>query len=178
MLRDKGVEEFAAAARSLRARGVQARFRLAGGTDPVNPTSIRESQLQAWVEEGVVEWLGHCTDMAAVWNETDIACLPSYREGLPKALLEALACGLPVVTTDVPGCRETVEPGANGLLVPARDSQALADALERLIASPDLREQFGRRSREKAVAEFSDAVVVAATLGLYREAARQTGTGA
>lgn len=178
MLRDKGVEEFAAAARELSRRGVRARFRLAGGTDPVNPTSIPEERLRAWNAEGIVEWRGHCDDMAAVWRETDIACLPSYREGLPKALLEALASGLPVVTTDVPGCRETVEPGVNGLLVPARDSQALADALEKLIVSPALRQRFGQRSRDKAVTEFSDAVVVAATLRLYREAAGQTVAGA
>jgi glycosyltransferase involved in cell wall biosynthesis len=171
MLRDKGVEEFAEAARMLQQRGVRARFRLAGGLDPTNPTSIPEARLRAWHDEGIVEWLGHCTDMPAVWNETDIACLPSYREGLPKALLEALACGLPVVATDVPGCRETVEPEANGLLVPARDSAALAAALERLVASPELRERFGRRSREKAVSEFADEVVVAATLDLYAEAA-------
>jgi glycosyltransferase involved in cell wall biosynthesis len=172
MLRDKGVEEFAEAARALASRGVRARFRLAGGLDPTNPTGIPEAQLRAWHEEGIVEWLGHCTDMPAVWGATDIACLPSYREGLPKALLEALACGLPVVATDVPGCRETVEPGANGLLVPARDSEALAQALESLIVSPQLRERYGRRSREKAVAEFADAVVVTATLRLYAEAAR------
>jgi glycosyltransferase involved in cell wall biosynthesis len=172
MLRDKGVEEFAQAARLLRERGVVARFRLAGGLDSSNPTSIPEARLRAWQDEGVLEWLGHCTDMAAVWNASHIACLPSYREGLPKALLEALACGLPVVATDVPGCRETVEPQGNGLLVPARDSLALADALERLIASPELRERFGRRSREKAVSEFSDELVVAATLDLYAQAAR------
>lgn len=172
MLRDKGVEEFAEAARILRARGVPAHFVLAGGLDSTNPTGIREAQIRAWQEEGIVEWLGHCTDMAEVWGNTDIACLPSYREGLPKALLEALACGLPVVATDVPGCRETVEPGANGLLVPARDASALADALGQLIASPELRERFGRRSREKAVSEFADGVVVAATMALYAEAAR------
>lgn len=172
MLRDKGVEEFVAAARELTGRGVQARFRLAGGTDPANPTSIPEAQLRSWQDEGIVEWLGHCDDMARVWAETDIACLPSYREGLPKALLEALACGLPIVATDVPGCRETVEPHANGLLVPARESRALAQALETLIRSAPLREKFGRRSREKAVTEFADEVVVDATLRLYRQAAR------
>ncbi|HEY0824074.1 MAG TPA: glycosyltransferase family 4 protein [Ramlibacter sp.] len=177
MLRDKGVEEFAQAARALKQRGVQARFRLAGEVDPTNPTSLTAAQLRAWDEEGIVEWLGHCTDMPAVWGESDIACLPSYREGLPKALLEALACGLPVVATDVPGCRETVEPGANGFLVPARDSTALADALEALIDSPQLRESFGRRSREKAMVEFSDEVVVAATLALYKEAARRAHEG-
>lgn len=172
MLRDKGVEEFVAAARELSVRGVHARFRLAGGTDPANPTSIPVAQLRSWQAEAVVEWLGHCDDMAQVWGDTDIACLPSYREGLPKALLEALACGLPIVATDVPGCRETVEPQCNGLLVPARDSRALAAALEALILSAPLREKFGRRSREKAVAEFADEVVVDATLRLYRRAAR------
>lgn len=172
MLRDKGVEEFAQAARELKRRGVKAIFRLAGDVDPTNPTSLTAAQLQAWHDEGTVDWLGHCTDMPAVWGESDIACLPSYREGLPKALLEALACGLPVVATDVPGCRETVDPGANGFLVPARDSVALADALQALIVSPELRERFGQRSRDKAVTEFADEVVVAATLSLYDEAVR------
>ena len=178
MLRDKGVEEFAEAARILKERGVRARFLLAGGLDSTNPTSIPEARLRAWQEEGIVEWLGHCADMPAVWGAADIACLPSYREGLPKALLEALACGLPVVATDVPGCRETVEPGANGLLVPARDAAALAEARAQLLASPELRERVGRRRREKAVAEFADTVVVAATLSLYAEAARHPGDAA
>jgi glycosyltransferase involved in cell wall biosynthesis len=175
MLRDKGVEEFVAAARSLAASGVRARFRLAGASDPANPTSISETRLRSWHEEGVVEWMGHCDDMAGVWASTDIACLPSYREGLPKSLLEALACGLPVVATDVPGCRETVEPGRNGLLVPARDSQALADALRRLIEDAGLRNRFGARSRDKALQEFADDVVVAATLRLYRGAPPEGG---
>jgi len=167
MLRDKGVEEFVAAARSLATAGLSVRFRLAGGTVPGNPSSISEDRLVAWQREGVIEWLGHCDTMPDVWASTDIACLPSYREGLPKALLEALACGLPVVATDVPGCRETVEHERNGFLVPARDSGALAAALRRLIESAELRARFGMRSREKALQEFADDVVVTATLRLY-----------
>jgi glycosyltransferase involved in cell wall biosynthesis len=167
MLYDKGVAEFAEAARLLKSQGVAARFRLAGGLDPGNPTCIPESVLQDWVGDGAVEWLGHQDDIRRVWQESDIACLPSYREGLPKSSLEAMACGLPVVTTDVPGCRETVRDEDNGLLVPARDAAALAAALRRLLEDAPLRRRLGERGRERAVQEFSDDVVIAATLQLY-----------
>jgi glycosyltransferase involved in cell wall biosynthesis len=126
--------------------------------------------LQQWTGEGVVEWLGHRPEILHVWQETDIACLPSYREGLPKSSLEAMACGLPVVTTDVPGCRETVREGENGLLVPPRDPVALAAALRRLIEDAPLRQRLGQRSRERAVQEFSNEVVTAATLKIYGQA--------
>ena len=170
MLRDKGVEEFVAAAGALRDAGVAARFWLVGAVDPRNPASISEAALREWNAEGVVEWLGHCDDMVGVLACTHIACLPSYREGLPKSLLEALACGLPVVTTDVPGCRELVEEGVNGLLVPPRDSVRLAEALRLLIEDASLRRQLGARGRLRAVTEFSDEVVTQATLGIYRRA--------
>jgi glycosyltransferase involved in cell wall biosynthesis len=171
MLYDKGIGEFVEAARLLRARGVEARFRLVGGLDDVNPSCIPQAVLEQWCRQGVIEWLGHRQDILHVWQETDIACLPSYREGLPKSSLEAMACGLPVVTTDVPGCRETVHEGENGLLVPPRDATALAAALQRLIEDPALRQRLGRRGRERAVQEFSDDVVTAATLKVYNVAA-------
>jgi glycosyltransferase involved in cell wall biosynthesis len=169
MLYDKGVGEFVEAARLLRAHGVQARFRLVGGLDDVNPSCVAERTLAQWSREGVIEWLGHQQDIRRIWHETDIACLPSYREGLPKSTLEAMACGLPVVTTNVPGCRETVREGENGFMVPPKDAGALAMALRRLIADADLRQRLGRLSRERAVQEFSDEVVIAATLKVYGE---------
>lgn len=169
MLWDKGVGEFAQAARQLRTEGVNARFVLVGSPDPGNPAAITTTQLQAWHEEGVVEWIGHQDDIPAVLASSHIVCLPSYREGLPKSLLEALAVGKPVVTTDVPGCREVVSDGDNGLLVPPRDAASLATALARVIADPKLRARYGAKGRARAEAEFSSAIVVGATLRLYKQ---------
>lgn len=169
MLKTKGVREFVEAAGRLHQEGVKARFVLVGDRDPANADSIPQEQLEAWDATGLVEWWGFRKDVPAVVSEADIVCLPSYREGLPKALLEAAAAGLPIVTTDVPGCREVVRHGDNGLLVPARDAAALADALRILIADRPLRERMGRRSRAIAEAEFSDEAVACATLAIYRE---------
>ncbi len=167
MLWDKGVGEFVEAARLLHARNIAARFVLAGGTDPGNATCIDERQLCDWVHQGAVEWWGHRKDMPAVFAAAHVVCLPSYREGLPKALIEAAACGKPLVATDVPGCREVVSHGANGLLVPPRNAAALADALEKLIVDPELRRSMCQASRDMAVRHFSLREVVERTLELY-----------
>lgn len=169
MLWDKGVDEFVAAAQILKQDGVDARFLLAGERDPDNPADIPLAQLQAWHDAGNVTWLGRQDNMPALLAQANIVCLPSYREGLPKALLEAASCGRAIVATDVPGCREAVQHEQNGLLVPARDAAALAAALRRLIENPALRRQFGRRGREMAEQEFSVEKVTAETLALYRE---------
>lgn len=169
MLWNKGVGEFVAAARALKMDGISARFVLVGGHDPGNPAAIPEEQLRAWRAEGVVEWWGHRSDMAEVLAQAHIACLPSYREGLPKSLVEAAACGLPIVTTDAPGCREVVEDGVNGFLVPVKDSSALAEALRKLIADAGLRQRMGTASRAKVLAEFSQEKVIDQTLALYHE---------
>ncbi|MDZ3990445.1 glycosyltransferase family 4 protein [Pseudomonas sp. Teo4] len=121
LLRDKGVIEFVEAARYLKLQGLIANFQLVGDPDPGNPTSIDADQLEAWTREGVVQCLGYQSDMASVFRHSHIVVLPSYREGLPKVLVEAAACGRAVVTTDVPGCRDAVEPGVSGLLVPVRN---------------------------------------------------------
>ena len=168
MLWDKGVGDFVAAARSLKARGSQARFVLVGKPDPGNPMSVAEGQLQDWQTEGCIEWWGHRTDMPEVLAQAHIACLPSYyREGLPKFLIEAAAAGLPLVTTDATGCREAVEPERNGLLVPPRDSEALAAALARLISDPGLRQRFGTQSRVRAEERFANERIFAKVLGIY-----------
>ncbi|HEY2823632.1 MAG TPA: glycosyltransferase [Candidatus Acidoferrum sp.] len=169
MLRDKGVIEFVEAARELREAGVSARFVLVGETDPGNPTAISAEQLRSWSDEGVVEWWGHQSDMRKVLGQSNIVCLPSLREGVPKVLIEAAACGRAIVTTDAPGCREIVREGENGLLVPVRNSKALADALKLLIESAPLRALMAAKGREIAVAEFSVERVVNETLGVYRE---------
>lgn len=169
ILRDKGVREFVDAARILKKENVRCGFVLAGRTDPDNPSSISEEEIRAWQEEGVVTWLGHREDMPQVYSGSHIVCLPSYREGLPKALLEAAASGRPIVATDVPGCREIVRDGENGYLVPERDSKKLASALRRLIESPSLRLDMGMRGREIALAEFSIERVAKDTLRVYDE---------
>lgn len=168
LLWDKGIGEFVDAARLLRASGIKARFVVVGDIDPGNRAAIDEGTLAAWREEGVAEFWGFREDMPAVLAQASISCLPSYREGLPKALLEAMAAGLPCVTTDVPGCREAVRHGDNGLLVPARDPQALADALKQLISDQTMRQRMGERGRARAVSEFSSEWVVQQTLGLYQ----------
>ncbi len=171
LLWDKGVGEFVAAARLLKAQGAVARFALVGDGDAENPAAIADEEIEAWREGGVVEWWGRREDMPEVLGLAHIVCLPSYREGLPKVLLEAAACARPLVATDVPGCREIVIDGRTGLLVPPRDAPALAAAIGRLLAAPQLRAEMGRRGRELVAAEFSEESVVAQTLAVYRELA-------
>lgn len=173
MLRDKGVVEFVEAARLLRAHGVEARFILVGDSDSENSAAIPDAQLEAWHEDGVIEWWGRCEDMPEVLAHAHIVCLPSYREGLPKVLLEAAACGRALVATAVPGCREIVIDGHNGLLVPPRDAEALALAIGRLLDAPELRAKMGKHSRELVEAEFSVDLVVRQTLAVYRELSMQ-----
>lgn len=173
MLWAKGVGEFVEAARRLTQAGVKARFVLVGDPDTGNPVSVPVEVLRAWHGENGVEWWGHRDDMPSVFHTAHIACLPSYYgEGLPKVLLEASACGLPIITTDAPGCREIVRDSDNGFLVPMRDVQALAVALRRLIDNAALRAKMGARAREIVLAEFSQEQVIAETLAVYRELIR------
>jgi len=166
---DKGVGEFVEAAKRLQAEGTDVRFVLVGGRDEENPTAIPADTLTAWQRAGVIEWWGQRDDMADVLRQATIVCLPSYREGLPKVLLEAAACAKPIVATDVPGCRDVVEPGTTGLLVPSHDAAALADALRTLLSDTALRERMGREARRRVAAQFSLAAVQSATLELYRK---------
>ena len=169
MLWEKGVGEFVSAARSLREQGLAARFVLVGGPDPHNPASIPKTQLQAWVESGVVEWWGHRNDMGAIFAQSSLVCLPSYLEGLPKVLVEAAACGRAIVTTDVPGCRDVVRHGENGFLVPPRDGKALASTLALLLNNKTLRATMGARGREIVVRDFSEECLNEQILAVYRE---------
>lgn len=169
MLWDKGVGEFVEAARLLRARGATARFVLVGNGDPDNPASISEGQLKAWHDSGVVECWGHSGDMPTTLTQAHIVCLPSYREGLPKVLLEAASCGRPLIATDVPGCREVVRHGENGLLVPLRNVATLADAIERLLGDADMRRTMGLKGRLMVELKFSETTVAEQTLAVYCE---------
>jgi glycosyltransferase involved in cell wall biosynthesis len=167
LLWDKGIGEFIEAARAM--RGSDARFVLVGSLDPDNPASVSRAEIEQWVSEGAVEWWGHSEDMAATLARADLVCLPSYREGLPKALLEAMACGKACIATDVPGCRDAVRHEDNGLLVLAKDATALAAAIGRLLDNLDERREMGVRGRERAIREFSQERVIEATLAVYRE---------
>ena len=169
MLRDKGVGEFLEAARLVRRQKPGVRFVLAGRCDEDNPASIQSRQLHQWQEEGVIEWWGHRSDMPDVLGHAAVVVLPSYREGLPVSLLEAAACGKPIIATDVPGCREVVRHRVNGLLIPPRNAIALADAIILLLENPELRQELGRRGRDIVVKEFSSTIVIRQTLALYHE---------
>ena len=169
MLQDKGVYEFVDAAKGLKSQGVQARFVLVGDVDPPNPAAISRDQLQAWHESGTVEWWGYCENMLSVFAQAHIVCLPSYREGLSRVLIEAAACGRPIVTTNVPGCKEIVRNGQNGFLVPAKDSKALANALFVLLSDKGLRQIMGRKGRALIEQEFSLEKTIELTFDMYRK---------
>lgn len=168
MLWSKGVGVFVAAAGILKEQGYEARFVLAGDTDPDNPDAIRPAQLTAWHDSGLIEWWGYRDDLPEVLSQSHIVCLPScYGEGIPKVLLEAAALGRPIITTDWPGCREVVRHGWNGLTVPPQDAQALAQAIHTLLLDPNLRQTMGNHGRRLAVEAFSLEQVVAETLAVY-----------
>jgi glycosyltransferase involved in cell wall biosynthesis len=171
LLWDKGLTEYIEAARQLKAEGRNVRLLLAGDPDPGNPAAVAEATVHGWVEEGLIEWLGHVEDMSALLGTVHAVVLPSYREGLPKGLIEAGACGLPLITTNVPGCREVVQNAENGLLVPAKDGLALAQAIARLQDEPELRLSLGAAARAKALAEFDERIVILRTLDVYAELA-------
>jgi glycosyltransferase involved in cell wall biosynthesis len=168
LLWSKGIRELVEAARALKQRGVPVEVILAGDPDVENPESIPAADVQTWVREGSVSHVPWGSDMAATWRGAHIAVLPSYREGLPKALLEAAACGRPLVATDVPGCREIARDGVNALLVPPRDAPALVSAIEKLALDAPLRARFALAGREIVVNEYAESIVVNETLALYR----------
>ena len=172
MLWDKGIRELVDATRQLHNNGVRCRTVLVGIPDPDNPASIPEHVLRDWHAEGIVEWWGYRSDIADVFARSNIVVLPSYREGLPKVLLEAASCGRPIVATDVPGCREIVRNDINGFLVPPYDSKCLAAALKTLIQDSKLRARMGTRGREIVMAEFSEEIVVKQTMELYERIRR------
>jgi len=169
MLWDKGVGEFIETAKQLKDIMPEWRFILAGTADYQNPTSIPIKLLEELNAKQVIEWVGHVDDMVPYFCEASIVCLPSYREGMPKCLLEGAAAGCAIVTTDTIGCREAILPGKSGLLVPARDSEALKNALYLLMCNRELRENFGRSGRELAINKFGLDAVIKSTLSIYRD---------
>jgi glycosyltransferase involved in cell wall biosynthesis len=167
MLREKGVVEFAEAARLVKAAHPEVRFWLVGGLDPSNPGALAEAEIERWVTEGIIEWRGHVDDVPAIWREANIAVLPSYREGLPTALLEAASCGRALIAADVPGCNDVVRNEINGLLVPVRTIAPLAEAITRLIEDADLRALLGATARQLVEQSYSKEVVTACYRHLY-----------
>lgn len=168
LLWDKGIGEFVRAAELIKMENDNVRFVLLGRSDEHNPSAISEQQLKKWHNTGVIEWWGYRSDMEEVFAQSHIVCLPStYGEGVPKVLIEAASCGKPIVTTDAPGCREIVKDGVNGILVPVRDSNAVAQAIIKLMKSPELRQQMGKNGRELVEKEFSVEIVNRETLNLY-----------
>jgi glycosyltransferase involved in cell wall biosynthesis len=169
LLRDKGVLEYVEAARLLHQRGVEVQMWLIGSTDPGNPTTVTQHEIDQWEQEGSIRPIGFRNDIAEQYAAANIVCLPSYREGLPKSLVEAAACGRAVVTTDVPGCRDAITPDVTGLLVPVKDAQALADAIQKLIENPEMRKQMGQAGRALAEEAFAIEKIVEQHMHIYTE---------
>jgi glycosyltransferase involved in cell wall biosynthesis len=168
LLRDKGVREFVEAARKLRFSGSQARFMLAGSPDETNRQAVSAAELEAWRDEGIVEFLGQRDDLPALMHAADIGVLPSYHEGLSRFLLEAAASGLPLVASDIEGCRPIVHDGVNGILVPPRNVDALAEAISRLAGDGSLRKTYGDASRALVMERFSDERNIQEIFDVYR----------
>lgn len=168
MLWSKGVEEFVEAARRCKADGVPCRFALVGDSDSGNPEGVPTETLCRWRDEGMVEWWGRREDMPEVFRQAHVVTLPTtYREGIPKVLIEAAAAGRPLIATDMPGCREIVHHGDNGFLVPPRDPVALTSVIKTLVNDPALRRRMGRRGRERVLEEFALERILAETLAVY-----------
>lgn len=172
LLWDKGLAEVVQAARLLRARGLDIEFWVAGGSDPGNPANLPASVLRAWEAEGLVRLLGHREDIVNLLQQADIGMLASHHEGFSRFLLEAASAGLPLVATDIPGCRPIVRPGLNGTLVAPRQPAALAAAVADLLADPAAMARYGRASRAIVEAEYSEECIAAQYLDLYRDVCR------
>ena len=175
LLKEKGVREFVEAARILKTRGVAARFWLVGDPDSGNPSSVSDKEIYCWRETDLIEVLGYRTEINEIFANSNLVVLPSYREGLPKVLIEAAASGRAVITTDEPGCRDAIEQNVTGLLVPARNAEELANAIEQLINDSALRLSMGNAGRKLAEREFGIDKVITAHLNAYRELIESSG---
>lgn len=174
LLSDKGIREFVQAAKQVKEIAPQARFQILGNLDAGNPASIEHGELFHWIENQSVEYLGQTDDVRLYISRASVVVLPSYREGMPRALLEGMAMGKPIITTDSVGCRETVDEGRNGFIVPSENAEALTDAMLRFLKLPPAQQlAMGHYSRQKAATEFSNSVVLPQYLQLIREALLQ-----
>jgi len=171
LIKDKGIGEFIEAASILKRKHPNAVFRLLGPFD-TNPSAIVEEEIMQWHNEGIIEYLGETSDVRPFIKAASVFVLPSYREGTPKSVLEAMSMARPVITTDAPGCRETVVNGENGFIVPVKDAEALAASMEKFILHPELIGKMGKRSREIAVQKYDVKkvnAVIMKTMGLLNE---------
>ena len=169
LLWEKGVGEYVEAARLFKNECADIEFLIAGSPDDGNPASVPRETINQWAAEGIIIALGHIDDMSGLLSKVDVVVLPSYREGTPRILLEAAASGLPLISTNVPGCREIVTSNVNGLLVPAKDAKALTEAIRYLADNPNERERMGQEGRRKVLEEFDENIVINETLGVYKE---------
>ena len=168
LIREKGIDDFIEAAKIIKERGIKARFQIAGDVYEKNPNSLTRKEMQGYHDAGIIEWLGQVSDMPALFKKISIMALPSYYgEGVPKILLEAAAIGRPIITCDVPGCREAVIHEKNGLLIPPKSPEELADAIERLLSDIELRNQYGLAGRAMVEEDFHVDSVVSRTLKTY-----------
>ncbi len=169
LLKDKGVIEYIEAAKIVKERGLQVRFMLAGSLDPGNPSSIKQRQLNEWIQQGDIEFIGYQDNIADLFPRVNLVILPSYREGLPRVLAEAAACGRAVVTTDVAGCRGAIIPNKTGFLVKPRDAISLANAIHTLLIDTKLRHAMGLNGRKFAEQTFNITQIVAQHLNVYAD---------
>ncbi len=169
LLKDKGVNEFVEAARIIKKKGINARFLIAGEKDLSNPTGINNKDIKYLKDEKIVEVLGYKKNISALLYKSNIVCLPSYREGFPKILAEAAASSRPIITTNVPGCRDAIIPKRSGLLVPVKNSIKLADAMKRLINNRSERIKMGKAGRKLAEKEFRIEKIIQAHLKIYQK---------
>ena len=168
MLWDKGIGYLIDAIKILKSEGIEFTLNLAGEPDKSNPSHITLEQLKKWEDNGLINYLGYCSDMVEIIRASDLVVLPTYyREGVPLSLIEAASVGKPIVTTDMPGCREIVVDGVNGFLVPVKDSVALADKIREILLNKDLRVSFGQKSRERAIHLFAKEIVAKRTIEIY-----------
>jgi glycosyltransferase involved in cell wall biosynthesis len=174
LLVDKGIRALVAAHNILRSQGHELNLIIAGNPDPANPASVLRSEVEQWVRRPGITWLGHIDDIVSLWRMCHVAVLPSHREGLPGSLLEAAACGKPLIATDVPGCREIVIEEQTGFLVPIEDPTALARSIMRLAESQQLRAQFGAAARRLVVDKLSARIIGRSIVELYDHLTRAT----
>ncbi len=167
LLTDKGVRALVAAHRLLHSEGLDFNLLIAGSPDPANPASVSPQEIEQWQREPGITLLGHVNDIATLWRRCHIAVLPSHREGLPVSLLEAAACGRPLVSTDAPGCREIAINGETGLSVPIENPAALAQAMKQLAQSPELRARYGQAARQLVEDKLSAKIIGRSVVALY-----------
>ena len=161
------MNEFIDAAKILKKRKIKANFYLAGDITSANPSRIPKEKIFSWIKEGIVIYLDHQKDMKSIYSKMNIVCLPSWREGFPKVLMEAASCGLPTITTDVPGCKHAIINNKTGILIPVKNSIALANAIEKLFQDQNLQKLMGKAGRILALNKFDLKIIVPKIVKLY-----------